>query len=290
MIVRRPDREELMSRMREKTAHGRPLFVGACGTGLVAKLLEAAGADFVCTFSGARLRNNGVGTMAMWWPILDANQQVLDYTERDILPALCGTAGVLACVNANDPLRDMRLLLSRLQGLGVTAVSHVPSIGYYDKQSTMYRVLTNSGITLDHEIEMLKLAKEMGLITFGQPFNLEDARRIVEEAQPDALMFHAGTTKGGLAGFDTPHSLEETAARSEEAFQIALQIKPDLLLFAHGAALETPADAQYILNHSSAHGIWTGSATERIPIERAVFETASQFAQLQVPAHRGGSP
>lgn len=290
MIVQRHARDEVIARMRAKVARGHPLFVGACGTGLVARLLEKAGADFVCTFSGARLRNNGVGTMAMWWPILDSNQQLLDYTEADILPALAGQACVLACVNANDPLRDMATFLARLQASGVVAVSHAPSLGYHEKDSRIYQVLTQSGITLDHEIAMLKLAKQMELITFGQPFDLEDTQRIMEEAQPDALMFHAGTTKGGLTGFATPWTLEQTAARSEEAFRLAKRLKPDVFLFAHGAAMETPEDAQYILDHSSAHGIWTGSATERIPIERAVLDTATRFANLHRPEKREGGP
>ena len=36
------------------------------------------------------------------------------------------------------------------------------------------------------------------------------------------------------------------------------------------AAMETPGEAQYMLDHTTAHGFWTGSSTERIPIEKAV--------------------
>ncbi len=146
----------------------------------------------------------------------------------------------------------------------------------------MYQVLTQAGITLESEIEMLKLAKEMGFITFGMPFDLEDAEKIMKGSMPDAFCFHAGTTKGGLMGFDTPYTIEDTAKRTEEANKIAQKIKPDVMLLAHGAALETPEDGQYILDHTSCHGIWTGSATERIPIERAILETAGQFANLKL--------
>jgi predicted TIM-barrel enzyme len=45
--------------------------------------------------------------------------------------------------------------------------------------------------------------------------------------------------------------------------------------------METPEEAQYILDHTSCHGFWTGSSTERLPIERAVLETASRFAALE---------
>ncbi|MEE8130664.1 MAG: phosphoenolpyruvate hydrolase family protein, partial [Vicinamibacterales bacterium] len=62
------------------------------------------------------------------------------------------------------------------------------------------------------------------------------------------------------------------------------EIDPDVVLIAHGAALETPEDGQYMLSHTSGHGFWTGSSTERIPIERAVSETAARFAGLRFEA------
>jgi predicted TIM-barrel enzyme len=58
-------------------------------------------------------------------------------------------------------------------------------------------------------------------------------------------------------------------------------IHPEVILIAHGAAMETPADAQYLLDHTSGHGFWTGSSTERLPIERAVLGAAEEFARLR---------
>src|SRR6185295_15884111 len=126
----------------------RPIMISSAGSGLVAQLLERAGADCINTFSGARLRANGMGTMSMMWPILDSNAQTLDYTEQDILPALKGDAFVCACLNANDPLRDMRTVLLRCRDMGAIAVSNIgPSISYVDKGSTIRAVLEKSGIT-----------------------------------------------------------------------------------------------------------------------------------------------
>ncbi len=59
-------------------------------------------------------------------------------------------------------------------------------------------------------------------------------------------------------------------------------MKPDLILFSHGASLVTPEDGQYILDNTSSHGVWTGSATERIPIENAILEVAGKFANLKM--------
>ena len=282
MIVPRTSRGEIMKKLQQKIDQRIPIFIASAGSGLVASLLEKAGADCINTFSGARLRANGMGTMAMMWPILDSNKQTIDYTREDIMTAIKGDAFICACLNANDPLKDMRVVLQDLKNIGVFSASNIgPSISYVDKDSEIYRVLTKSGITLDNEIAMLKLAKEMDMVSVGLAFDEEDSLRIVKEADPDIFCFHAGTTKGGLKGYDSGETIEQTAARSEEVYRELRKISPHVILIAHGAALENPVDAQYILNNTSCHGIWTGSSTERIPIERAVYSTAKEFADLR---------
>lgn len=282
MIVPRTSRDAILRKLQAKMAARTPIFIASAGSGLVAKLLERAGADCINTFSGARLRANGMGTMAMMWPILDSNAQTLAYTEQDILPALAGEAFVCACLNANDPLKDMRTVLERLKAMGVPSVSNIgPSIGYVDKDTNLYKVLVKSGITFDHEIEMLALAREMEMVTVALAFDLEDSLRVVKRARPDIFCFHAGTTRGGLTGYDSGETIEETARRTEVVYAQVRAIHPEVILIAHGAAMETPADAQYMLDHTTGHGIWTGSSTERLPIERAVFEAAQEFASLR---------
>jgi predicted TIM-barrel enzyme len=282
MIVRRTSRTEILAKLQRKIQNRNPILISSAGSGLVARLLEKAGADCINTFSGARLRGNGMGTMSMLWPILDANRQTLDYTEEDIMPAIEGDAFICACINANDPLKDMTTVLNRLKGMGVFSVSNIgPSISYYDKDSNIYKILTSAGITFDHEVEMLKLARKMEMVTVALAFDLEDSLQVVEEAQPDIFCFHAGTTKGGLMGYDSGEVIQGTAERTEAVYHQVLKIKPDLIMIGHGSAMETPEEAQYMLHHTSGHGIWTGSSTERIPIEKAVMETASQFAALK---------
>jgi predicted TIM-barrel enzyme len=284
MITPRTSRKEILKKLRKKVKKRIPIFIASAGSGLVAKLLEQAGADCINTFSGARLRANGMGTMSMLWPILDSNKQTLDYTREDIMPAIKGDSFICACLNANDPLKDMRMVLNECKAMGVESVSNIgPSISYVDKDSEIFRVLTKSGITIDNEIEMLKLAKEMDMVSIGLAFTMEDSIRIMEEAQPDIFCFHAGTTKGGIRGYDSGETIEQTAARTEEANKIMRKIKKDVMLIAHGAAMSNPTDAQYILDNTSVDGIWTGSSTERIPIEKAVLSTAKEFASLRFP-------
>ena len=283
MITKRLTTEQILANLKAKVDARIPIMISSAGSGLVAKLQEAAGTDCINTFSGARLRANGMGTMSMMWPILDSNKQNLDYTREDIMPALNGDAFVCACINANDPLRDMRMVLDDLKRMGVQSVSNIgPSISYVDHDSEIYKVLTSAGITLDNEIDLLKLAKdEMDMVAIGLAFTEEDALRICDEAQPHVFCFHAGTTKGGLAGYDSGIDLETTAANTDAVLSKLREVAPDTLFVCHGAAMETIEDAQYMLDHTSADGFWTGSSTERLPIERAVTEAAEGFASLR---------
>jgi predicted TIM-barrel enzyme len=281
MIANTPDSKTIRAKLQKKITNRQPIMIASAGNGLVARLLEEAGVDCINTFSGARLRANGMGTMSMMWPILDSNRQTLDYTREDIMCALKGDAFVCACLNANDPLKDMRMVLDECKRMGVNSVSNIgPSISYVDKDSEIFKILTSAGITLQHEIDMLALAKEEGFVTIGLAFDKQDSLEIAEQAKPDIFCYHAGTTKGGRTGYDKGMTIEDTAIETEDVYNAVRKVHPDVILVAHGAAMETPSDAQYMLRNTSGHGFWTGSSTERLPIERAVTAAANEFTAL----------
>ncbi len=282
MITKRITTETILANLQAKVKARQPIMISSAGSGLVASIQEKCGTDCINTFSGARLRANGMGTMSMMWPILDSNKQTLDYTREDIMPALKGDAFVCACLNANDPLKDMRMVLQECLDMGVQSVSNIgPSISYVDHDSEIFKVMTSAGITIQNEIDMLKLAKEeMNMVSIGLAFTVEDSLAICEQAKPHVFCYHAGTTKGGLKGYDNGMTIEETAEQTEAVYQQVRKLHPDVILVAHGAAMENPADAQYILDNTSGQGFWTGSSTERLPIERAVTAAATEFSRL----------
>jgi predicted TIM-barrel enzyme len=76
-------------------------------------------------------------------------------------------------------------------------------------------------------------------------------------------------------------SWEETARRTQEVYDVARKIKPDIILLTHGAALSDPQSGQRILELTDGHGVQTGSATERIPLEEAVLSVGRAFKHLR---------
>ena len=77
------------------------------------------------------------------------------------------------------------------------------------------------------------------------------------------------------------------AVRTQINYDIALRVKPDAILLAHGAALVNPEDGQYMLNHTGCHGVQLGSSIERMAIEVPLQERAAAFKAVHFPA--GGS-
>ncbi len=102
-------------------------------------------------------------------------------------------------------------------------------------------------------------------------------------ASPDIFVFHCGITGGGSTGDAGGVSLEQTAARSREHFEIARKIKPDVILLAHGAAIVEPADAQFVLDRAGCHGVQLGSSIERLAIEGPLERRSAAFKGLRFP-------
>ena len=209
---------------------------------------------------------------------------MIEYAAREIMPVVKNMP-VMAGVNANDPTRDIPLFLKDLKRIGIIGVNNFPTVGLID--GNFRNVLEHTGITYDNEIQLLKTAKAMGFVTVGYAFNTDETERIIKGSGPDVFIFHAGTTIGGSIGFDHPDTAEDTAKRTQETYDVARKIKPDIILLTHGAALSTPEDGQAILNLTDGHGIQTGSATERIPLEEAIFRVASSFKSLKLENRSG---
>lgn len=93
-----------------------------------------------------------------------------------------GDVFICVCLNVNDLLKDMCMVLNDCKVMGVEFVFNIGFfISYVDKDSEIFCVLIKSGIMLDNEIEFLKLVKEMDMVLIGLVFNMEDSFCIMEE-------------------------------------------------------------------------------------------------------------
>ena len=175
----------------------------------------------------------------------------------------------------------MRVFLEDIRRIGFSGVHNFPTVAWFDGE--FRRTLEGTGLGYQMELDMLNVAHDLDMLTIGYAFNEEDTERLIKEAAPDIFIFHAGITRGGSTGYAGGRSLEEMANRTQAIYSIAKNIKPDLILLAHGAALVNPEDGQYILDHTDCHGVQLGSSIERMAIEVPLQERAASFKNVHFP-------
>lgn len=279
-MAKRYTRQEFLDRLRGEIQRGRPLVMTGAGNGIAAKFIERGGVDILGVYNTGYFRMQGYGSLAGMLPMADANEMVYEIGKREVLPQVKETP-VIAGLNGVDVLRDMRVFLENIKHIGFSGVHNFPTVAWFDGE--FRKTLEKTGLGYEHEIHMLNIAHDLDMLTIGYAFNEQDAERMMTEAAPDIFIFHAGITRGGTTGYSEGRSLEEMAERSQRHYEIAKRIKPDVILLAHGAALVNPEDGQYMLDHTSCHGVQLGSSIERMAIEIPLQERAAAFKNVRYP-------
>jgi predicted TIM-barrel enzyme len=279
-MAKRYPRLDFLNRLRASIAAGKPLVMAGAGNGIAAKFIERGGVDILGVYNTGYFRMQGYGSLAGMLPMADANEMVFQMGRREVLPQVKETP-VIAGLNGVDVLRDMRLFLEDCRRIGFSGVHNFPTVAWFDGE--FRKTLEGTGLGYEHELNMLKLARELDMLTIGYAFNAEDTARLMTEAAPDVFIFHAGITRGGTTGYSGGSGLAETAARTQEHYEIAKKLKPEVVLLAHGAAIVNPEDAQYMLDHTDCHGVQLGSSVERMAIEAPLEQRAAAFKQIRFP-------
>ncbi len=271
-------RQDILDRLRGKVAAGEPIIGGGAGTGLSAKLEEAGGIDLIVIYNSGRFRMAGRGSLAGLMPYGDANAIVMEMAG-EVLPAAQDTP-VLAGVCGTDPFRLMPVFLEQVRDAGFSGVQNFPTVGLFD--GTIRTGLEETGMGYGLEVDMVRLAREMDLLTTPYCFNPDEATAMAE-AGADILIPHMGLTTKGLIGAGTAVSLEDAAGRVQAMADAAKQVRPDILVLCHGGPIAEPADAQYILDHTEGVvGFYGASSMERLPVEPAITERIREFGRLRV--------
>ncbi len=271
-------RTEILDRLRVKVTQGKPIVGGGAGTGISAKMSEAGGIDLLVIYNSGRFRMGGRGSLAGMMPYGDANQIVLDM-GREVLPVVRQTP-VLAGVCGTDPFRIMKLFLADVDRAGFSGVQNFPTVGLID--GTFRQNLEETGMGFGLEVDMIKLAHQMGLLTTPYCFNDEEAAAMAR-AGADILIPHMGLTTKGSIGADTAKTLDDSARAVQEMHDSAKQINSEILVLCHGGPIAEPSDAQYILDHTDGIvGFYGASSMERLPVEPAIENRVREFTELAI--------
>lgn len=271
------NRTEALEQLRATVRNGGVIIGAGAGTGLSAKCVEAGGVDLIIIYNSGRYRMAGRGSLAGLLPYGDANAIVVEMAS-EVLPIVKRTP-VLAGVCGTDPFRVMPYFLRQLKEMGFAGVQNFPTVGLFD--GTFRQNLEETGMGFGLEVEMVRQAHELDLLTAPYVFNPDEARAMAQ-AGADILVPHMGLTTKGAIGAHTAVTLDEAVQRVQAMHDAATQINPDILVLCHGGPIAEPEDAAYVLSHTrGVVGFFGASSMERLPTEIAITENTKRFKQLQ---------
>lgn len=270
-------RTEVRKSLYEQIRNGQPIIGAGAGTGLSAKFIEAGGADLIIIYNSGRFRMAGRGSLAGLMPYGDANEVVVDMA-REVLPVVNNTA-VLAGVCGTDPFRIMPRFLEQLKGMGFAGVQNFPTVGLID--GTFRANLEETGMGYDKEVEMIRHAHELDLLTTPYVFNVDEAEQMTR-AGADVLVCHMGLTTSGSIGAKTGKNLDDCVKLIQDMRDAAVNINQDVIVLCHGGPIAEPKDAQYVLSRTKGvHGFFGASSMERLPVELAITNITKDFKALK---------
>jgi len=271
---------ECLRRLNEQVENKKPIIGAGAGTGISAKFAERGGVDIIIIYNSGRYRMAGRGSAAGILAYGDANAIVVDMA-REVLPVVRDIP-VLAGVCGTDPFRLMPVFLKQLKEMGFDGVQNFPTVGVID--GNFRQILEETGMSYDLEVEMIRLAHEMEMLTCPYAFDVEQAVKMTK-AGADVLVTHMNTTVKGSIGVSegVAPTLAESAERIQAMHDAAREINEDIIVLCHGGPIAEPEDAQYIFEHTKGiAGFFGASSVERLATERAIEAQARSFKELSL--------
>lgn len=269
-------RAEILAKLKSEVAAGKVLLGAGAGTGISAKSAEAGGVDIIIIYNSGRYRMAGRGSLAGLMAYGDANQIVVDM-GNEVLPVVKHTP-VLAGVCGTDPFRIMDIFLKQLKEQGFAGVQNFPTVGLIDG---VFRAnLEETGMGYDLEVEMIRKAHELDLVTTPYVFDVDQAKKMAE-AGADVLVAHMGLTTKGTIGAKTALTLDDCVDKIQAICDAGKAVNPDIMILCHGGPIAEPEDAAYVLSRThGVEGFFGASSIERFATEVGIKQQTEAFKNI----------
>ena len=273
---------DIVEGLRDKIRNGEPIIGGGAGTGISAMCEEAGGIDLIVIYNSGRYRMAGRGSLAGLMPYGNANDIVKEMAH-EVLPAVRHTP-VLAGVCGTDPFMLRDVFLRELKELGFAGIQNFPTVGLIDG---VFRAnLEETGMGFDLEVDVVRAAHEMDLLTTPYVFDTRDAEAMTR-AGADILVAHMGLTTSGKIGARTSKTLAECVPVIRAIAAAARAINDQVIVLCHGGPIAKPEDAQFILERvEGVDGFFGASSLERLPTEVAITNHIKAFKKITLSGLR----
>jgi predicted TIM-barrel enzyme len=138
-----------------------------------------------------------------------------------------------------------------------------------------------TGLGFDKEVEMVRLAHEMDLLTTPYVFNEHEAQAMVK-AGADLIVAHVGLTTGGTIGASVAMTMDDAIGTTLRIAEASRKIRKDVLVICHGGPFDDPENvAKAMERMPGINGFYGATSMERLPVERAVTEQVRKFTQMK---------
>lgn len=269
-------RTEIVERFRNERKNGKILLGVGAGTGITAKSSEAGGADMLIIYNSGKYRMAGRGSLAGLLPYGDANKIVVEM-GGEVLPVVKDTP-VLAGVCGTDPFRIMNVFLKQLKDMGFNGVQNFPTVGLID--GTFRQNLEETGMGYGLEVDMIKKAHDLDMLTCPYVFDPEQAAAMAE-AGADILVAHMGLTTKGTIGAKTALTLDDCIVIINDIIKAGKEVNPDVMVICHGGPIAEPEDAEYIIKRiEDIDGFFGASSIERFAAEKGIKAQTEKFKSI----------
>lgn len=270
-------RDDIIAALAAKRADGRAIIGAGAGTGISAKFLHKGGADLIFIYNSGRFRMQGLSSWVGHLPFGDANAIVMEMGEREVMPVV-PDANVIAGVCGFDPTRRMSHFLPKVVEAGFAGVINYPTVAVIDGR--MRADLEAGGLGFDKEVEMIRIASGLGLLTTAYVTTPAEAVAMVG-AGVDMIVAHMGLTVGGAIGAQHAMAMEQAATGVAAIAAASRQARSDVFVVAHGGPIAGPADAEQLFRLVDVDGFVGASSMERLPIEEPLRANTFAFTQLR---------
>lgn len=272
-------REEVVERLHDTLSKGTAIIVAGAGAGISAKFIEKGGADLIIIYNSGRFRMMGHGSTAGLMAYGDANAIAMEIGEYEVLPVV-QEVPVICGVHATDPRRRMWHWLGKVKDMGFSGVNNFPTHTIIDGH--FRGVLEETGMSVEKEFEMIGLARRMEMFSIVYVGSPEEAVRMAQNGA-DAIIAHVGTTVGGSIGVrDAVVSWDETINRTQDIIDAAKTVRKDIFFLCHGGPINTPEDADRVIQATDCVGFVGASSLERMSVEKSLESLTREFKAITV--------
>lgn len=263
----------------------KPIVAVVSGSGQITKSAIASSTDIIIALNAGFYRNIGVGSLAAFMPYGNANEQTELLLKQHILPHRKATP-VVAGVFAADPSQDVRKRLEKLKELGIEGITNWPAIGFIDGK--LRDAIEEEGWGVNAEAAMLRLAKEMGFVTFGFALSAEEAEVFAKNGV-DVLILNVGLTFETEDTIEKRNQLQLSIAKAKFMIAAAQRIGGHPLFLIYGGSLTEPEDFEEFLWQLPIQGYAGGSVFDKFPVLESVILKVKSFKLVRAEKNSSGA-